>query len=53
MFYWAAFLLVIAIVAAAFGFGGLAASAAGLAKIICFIAIVLTLITFAVGARRK
>ena len=53
MFYWAAVLLVIAIVAAAFGFGGLAASATGLAKIVCFVAIVFALITFVVGARRK
>lgn len=53
MFYWAAVLFVIAIVAAAMGFGGIAASAAGLAKIIFFVAIVFAIITFAAGVRRK
>ena len=53
MFYWAAVLLVIAIVAAVFGFSGIAASAAGFAKIAFFVAIIFAVISFAFGMRRK
>lgn len=38
MFYWVAVLLVIALIAAVFGFTGIAASAAGFAKIIFVVA---------------
>ena len=53
MFYWAAVMLLIALVAAAFGFGGIASSAVGFAKIIFFVAIVVALVSFALGFRRK
>jgi uncharacterized membrane protein YtjA (UPF0391 family) len=44
--------LIVAIVAALFGFGGIAASAAGLAKIVFYITIVLFLISLIAGRRR-
>ncbi len=55
MLYWAAVFLVIAIVAAVLGFGGLAASAAGIAKILFSIFIVLFVISllFGVGRSRR
>lgn len=46
MFNWTIALFVIAIVAAIFGFGGIAASAAGAAKIVFFIAIILAVLSF-------
>jgi uncharacterized membrane protein YtjA (UPF0391 family) len=42
-------LLIIALIAALFGFGGIATAAVGLAKIIFFIAIVLFLIAVVTG----
>jgi uncharacterized membrane protein YtjA (UPF0391 family) len=42
-------LLIIALVAAVFGFGGIATAAVGLAKIIFFVAIVLFLIAVVTG----
>ncbi len=45
-------LLVIAIIAAIFGFGGIAGAAVGFAKIIFFIAIVLFLISLLAGGFR-
>lgn len=45
-------LLIIAIIAAIFGFGGIAGAAVGFAKIIFFIAIVLFLISLLVGGFR-
>ena len=41
MLYWAAVFFVIAVVAAIFGFGGVAASAVGIAKILFFVFVVL------------
>jgi uncharacterized membrane protein YtjA (UPF0391 family) len=41
--------LVISIIAAVFGFGGVAAASAGIARILCFIAIVMFLVFLAVG----
>ncbi|AMV32917.1 hypothetical protein VN12_12385 [Pirellula sp. SH-Sr6A] len=41
MLSWALSFLVLALIAAAFGFGGIAASAAGIAKILFFVFIVL------------
>jgi uncharacterized membrane protein YtjA (UPF0391 family) len=49
MLYWAAIFLVIAIVAAAFGFGGIAASAVGIAKILFVIFLVLFLVSAIAG----
>jgi uncharacterized membrane protein YtjA (UPF0391 family) len=37
MLYWSVMFLVVALVAALFGFGGIAASAAGIAKILFFV----------------
>ena len=47
MLYWAFVFLVIAIVAAVFGFGGIASTSAGIAKILFFIFLVLTLVAAA------
>lgn len=49
MLYWAAGFLVIAIIAAIFGFGGIAGTAIGIAKILFFVFIVLFLISAALG----
>jgi uncharacterized membrane protein YtjA (UPF0391 family) len=40
MFSWAFVFLIVALIAAIFGFGGIAASAAGIAKIIFFVALI-------------
>jgi uncharacterized membrane protein YtjA (UPF0391 family) len=49
MIRWTVILLVVAIIAAIFGFGGIAASAAYFAKIVFYIAIVLFLISLITG----
>ncbi len=41
MLYWALVFFIVALVAAFFGFGGIAASAAGIARILCFLFVVL------------
>jgi uncharacterized membrane protein YtjA (UPF0391 family) len=46
MFGWALAFFVIALVAAVFGFGGIAASAAGIAKIVFVVALVLAVVSF-------
>jgi uncharacterized membrane protein YtjA (UPF0391 family) len=43
--------LVIAIIAAVFGFGGIAAGAAGIAKILCFLFLVVFLASLFLGRR--
>lgn len=53
MLYWAAVFFVIAIVAAIFGFGNIAASAVGIAKILFFIFIILAILSFALGRRPR
>lgn len=53
MLRWAVIFLVIAIIAAIFGFGGIAATAMDIAKVLFFIFIVLFLILLAVGLSRK
>lgn len=40
MFYWAAIFFVIAIIAAVFGFGGIAVASAAIAKVLFWVAIV-------------
>lgn len=45
MFRWAIIFLVIALIAAIFGFGGIAGTAAGFAKILFFIGLALFVIT--------
>ncbi|WP_427912377.1 DUF1328 domain-containing protein [Ramlibacter sp. MMS24-I3-19] len=52
MLHYAVICLVIALIAAVFGFGGIAASAVGIAKILFFVFIVLALIGFVLGNRR-
>ena len=49
---WTITFLVLALVAAIFGFGGIAASFAGIAKILFFVFIVLMLVSFAMRAIR-
>lgn len=51
MFSWVIALFVIAIVAAILGFGGIAASAAGIAKVVFFVALVLAIAGFFMGRR--
>jgi uncharacterized membrane protein YtjA (UPF0391 family) len=51
MFSWALAFFVIALIAAAFGFFGLAASAAGIAKIIFVVALIMALVSFVAGRR--
>jgi uncharacterized membrane protein YtjA (UPF0391 family) len=47
--YWALVFLVVSLVAALFGFGGIAATAAGIAQILFYIFIVLFLATLITG----
>ncbi len=51
MFRVAIALLIVAIIAAIFGFGGIAATSAGFAKIIFVVAIILAVVSFLVGGR--
>lgn len=53
MLHYAAVFLVIALVAALFGFGGIAASAVGIAKVLFYIFLVLALASLLAGALRK
>jgi uncharacterized membrane protein YtjA (UPF0391 family) len=49
---WALTFLVVALIAALLGFGGIAGTAVGIAKIIFFVAIILFLISAVAGAMR-
>jgi uncharacterized membrane protein YtjA (UPF0391 family) len=51
MLYWSAVFLVIALVAAVLGFGGLAAGAAWFAKILFIAFLVLAVVSFVFGRR--
>lgn len=51
MFSWAIGFFIVALIAAVLGFGGLAASAAGIAKIIFIVALILAIISFVAGRR--
>jgi uncharacterized membrane protein YtjA (UPF0391 family) len=51
MLHWAAVFFVIALLAAVFGFGGIAASAVGIAKILFFVFLVLAVVSFIFGRR--
>jgi uncharacterized membrane protein YtjA (UPF0391 family) len=53
MLYWALMFLVIALVAAVFGFGGIASTAAGMAQILFVVALVLFVISLFAGFMRK
>ena len=51
MLYWAAVFFVIALISAVLGFGGIAASAAGIAKILFFVFLVLGALSLIFGRR--
>jgi len=53
MLHYAIVFLVIALIAAVFGFGGIAASAVGIAKILFFVFLVMAVITFLMGLVKK
>jgi uncharacterized membrane protein YtjA (UPF0391 family) len=53
MLYYAIVFFVIALVAALFGFGGIAAGAAGIAKILFFAFLVIAIVTFLMSLARK
>ena len=53
MLYWAAVFFVIAIIAAIFGFGGIAAGATSIAKVLFFIFLVVFVLSLFVGVRRR
>ena len=50
---WAITFLIIALIAAALGFGGIAGTAVGIAKIIFFVAIVLFVLSLIFGGFRR
>jgi uncharacterized membrane protein YtjA (UPF0391 family) len=51
MLHWSLIFLVIALVAAVLGFGGLAGTAVGIAKILFFVFLVIWLVSFLLGRR--
>jgi uncharacterized membrane protein YtjA (UPF0391 family) len=51
MLYWAAVFLIIALIAGVFGFGGVMAGAAGIAKVLFFVFLVLFVISLIMGRR--
>ena len=53
MLYWAAGFLIIALLAAVLGFGGIAGTAVGIAKILFFVFLVLFLISAALSFFRR
>jgi uncharacterized membrane protein YtjA (UPF0391 family) len=52
MLHYAVVFLVIALIAAVFGFGGIAAGAVGIAKILFFVFIAMAVIAFVMGRGR-
>lgn len=53
MLYWALVLFIISIIAAVFGFTGIAVATAGIAKILFFIFLVLFIVSLIFGMRRR
>jgi uncharacterized membrane protein YtjA (UPF0391 family) len=53
MLYWALMFLVIALVAAVFGFGGIASTAAGMAQILFVVALILFIVSLLAGFMRR
>ncbi len=53
MLHYAVVFLVIALIAALFGFGGIAAGAVGIAKLLFFVFIVLAVVSFVFGYSRR
>lgn len=52
MLRWAVAFLIVALIAAVFGFGGIAADAAWMAKVLFFIFLVMFVISLVLGRRR-
>ena len=53
MLYWAAVFFVIALIAAIFGFGGIAVGAAEIAKVLFFIFLVIFVVSLILGLLRR
>jgi uncharacterized membrane protein YtjA (UPF0391 family) len=53
MLYWALMFLLVALVAAIFGFGGIASTAAGIAQVLFVVALVLFVLSLFMGFRRR
>jgi uncharacterized membrane protein YtjA (UPF0391 family) len=53
MLYWAIVFLIIALVAAVFGFGGIASAAVGIAKFLFFIFVVVFIVLLVMGLLRR
>jgi uncharacterized membrane protein YtjA (UPF0391 family) len=53
MLYWAVVFLVIALVAALFGFGGIASAAVGIAKFLFFLFVVIFVVLLVMGLMRR
>jgi uncharacterized membrane protein YtjA (UPF0391 family) len=53
MLWWAVVFFIVAIIAAVFGFGGIAAGAVGIAKVLFFIFLALFIISLLVGGFRR
>jgi len=51
MLHWSLIFLVIALIAAVLGFGGLAGTAVGIAKILFFVFLIIWLVSFLLGRR--
>jgi uncharacterized membrane protein YtjA (UPF0391 family) len=51
MLHWAIVFFVVALIAALFGFGGIAASAVGIAKVLFFLFLILAVVAFLFGRR--
>jgi uncharacterized membrane protein YtjA (UPF0391 family) len=53
MLYWALMFLVVALVAAIFGFGGIASTATGIAQVLFVVALVLFVVSLLTGFIRR
>jgi uncharacterized membrane protein YtjA (UPF0391 family) len=53
MLYWALMFLVVALVAAVFGFGGIASTATGIAQVLFVIALIMFVVSLFAGYMRR
>ena len=53
MLYWALVFFIVALIAAVFGFGGISVAAAGIAKILFFIFLILLVVSLVAGGLRR
>ena len=53
MLHYAIVFLVIALIAAVFGFGGIAASAVGISKILFYVFVIMAVVTFVLSLLKK